>query len=94
LEIGAGTGKFTEQLIDALNNDKTYQGYKYRAVEPHREMAEVLEAKSLKSLEVLSTAKAEDMKEVGEQWADGVVVATVSSVFKYVACLAVTSTTQ
>ena len=76
LEIGAGTGKFTEQLVGALNDDPKYDGYSYLAVEPHTEMARVLATKKLPGVQLVR-ARAESMEGVESEWADAVVVAQV-----------------
>jgi len=46
LELGAGTGKFTELLANRAEK------YEILAIEPHREMREVLEGKKLEGVVV------------------------------------------
>ena len=71
LEIGAGTGKLTEQL---KSHDRSYQ---IVAVEPHYHMRQVLNNKALPGVKVLN-GTATNLAGIDEAWADGVVVAQVS----------------
>lgn len=71
LEIGAGTGKLTEQLV------AHERSYEIIAVEPHAQMRRVLNAKALPGVKVLN-ATAANLEGIEEAWADGVVVAQVS----------------
>lgn len=71
LEIGAGTGKLTEQLVA---HEKSYE---IIAIEPHAQMRRVLEAKALPGVKILN-GTAMKLEGVEEAWADGVVVAQVS----------------
>lgn len=72
LEIGAGTGKLTEQLV---GQEKSYN---ILAVEPHGPMRTVLERKSLPGVKVVD-ATAANLGGVENAWADAVVIAQVSS---------------
>ena len=71
LEIGAGTGKLTEQLVA---HEKSYE---IIAVEPHAQMRRVLEAKALPGVKILN-GTAMNLEGIEDAWADGVVVAQVS----------------
>ena len=71
LEIGAGTGKLTEQLVGYG------ESYDILAVEPHAPMRAVLEQKSLPGVRVVD-ATAANLGGVDDAWADAVVVAQVS----------------
>ncbi|RPA86488.1 S-adenosyl-L-methionine-dependent methyltransferase [Ascobolus immersus RN42] len=69
LEIGAGTGKFTEILS---TRDEEYEVV---AVEPHGEMRAIMEGKKLRGVKTLDgTAEGVELK-VGKAWADAVIVA-------------------
>lgn len=72
LEIGAGTGEPTEQLVA----HERY--YEIIIVGPHAQaqMRRVLDAKGLPGVKVLNAA-ATNLEGIGEAWADGVVVAQV-----------------
>ncbi|EME80282.1 uncharacterized protein MYCFIDRAFT_31560 [Pseudocercospora fijiensis CIRAD86] len=67
LDLAAGTGKLTEVLA---SRD---EGYKIVAVEPHDDMRQVLAAKQLKGVEVVS-GTAENMENVRDGTVDAVVV--------------------
>jgi 16S rRNA A1518/A1519 N6-dimethyltransferase RsmA/KsgA/DIM1 with predicted DNA glycosylase/AP lyase activity len=74
VEIGAGTGKFTELLVGRE------EGYEIVAVEPHREMREALVGKDLKGkgagmIEVVDGNAAQTSLEEG--WGDACVAAQV-----------------
>lgn len=71
LEIGAGTGKLTEQLV------AHERSYEIIAVEPHVHMRQVLDAKALPGVKVLN-GTATNLEGIEEAWADCVVVAQVS----------------
>ena len=71
LEIGAGTGKLTEQLVGQEKN------YDILAVEPHAPMRAVLERKSLPGVKAVD-APAANLSGVEDAWADALVVAQVS----------------
>jgi len=73
IEIGAGTGKFTELLSCHRN------GYQILAVEPHSDMRNLLIQKNLRGTTVLSCA-AEQMDVVETGWADAVIAAQVSGI--------------
>ncbi|KAF4418048.1 2-heptaprenyl- -naphthoquinone [Fusarium acutatum] len=68
LDLAAGTGKFTE-LLSARP-----EGYKIIAVEPLDSMRNTLVAKKLSKVDVRPGTAAE-MKDVGDGWADGCIVA-------------------
>ncbi|RBA16357.1 hypothetical protein FPRO05_11692 [Fusarium proliferatum] len=68
LDLAAGTGKFTE-LLSARP-----EGYKIIAVEPLDSMRNTLVAKKLSRVDVRAGTAAE-MKDVGDGWADGCIVA-------------------
>lgn len=70
LELGAGTGKFTE-LLAARD-----EGFEVLAAEPYGEMRQSLERKGLKGVRVLD-AGAEKVDGVENESCDGVVVAQV-----------------
>ena len=70
LDIGAGTGKLTEQLV---NHDRSYD---IIAVEPHIPMRQVLESKALKGVKIVDGTAA-NLEGIEEDWADAVVVAQV-----------------
>ena len=72
LEIGAGTGKLTEQLVA---REKSYE---IIAVEPHAHMRQVLNDKALPGVKVLNGTAA-NLEEIEAGWADAIVVAQVSS---------------
>lgn len=72
LELGAGTGKFT-QILAARP-----EGYEIVAVEPHEEMAKVLEGKGVRGVKVLKGSVYElDKLEVEKEGADAVICAQV-----------------
>ncbi|KAJ4061250.1 hypothetical protein NW756_001000 [Fusarium oxysporum] len=71
LDLAAGTGKFTE-LLSARP-----EGYEIIAVEPLDSMRNTLAAKKLPKVDVRPGTAAE-MKDVGDGWADGCIVAQVS----------------
>ena len=71
VEIGAGTGKFTELLASRS------EGYEIVAGEPHDQMRGVLEGKRLRGTTVVGDFAA-GLESVGDGWADAVVVAQVS----------------
>ncbi|MCJ1239993.1 hypothetical protein MMC14_007993 [Varicellaria rhodocarpa] len=68
LEVGAGTGKFTELLA------RREEDYEILAVEPHEGMRKELERKELQGVKVVE-GSAGDLGAVEEGWAEGVVVA-------------------
>ena len=70
LEVGAGTGKFTELLA------RREEDYEILAVEPHEGMRKELERKELQGVKVVE-GSAGDLGAVEEGWAEGVVVAQV-----------------
>ena len=70
VDLGAGTGKFTELLARREEN------YEIFAVEPHREMRKVLEKKKLKGVSV-EDGNANLMPTIESQSIDAVVVAQV-----------------
>lgn len=70
LDLGAGTGKLTEQL---LLHDRSYEVI---AVEPHMHMRQVLEKKALKGVRIVNGTAA-NLGGIEEDWADAVVVAQV-----------------
>ena len=70
LDLGAGTGKLTEQLV---NHDRSYE---IIAVEPHMHMRQVLESKALKGVKILNGTAA-NLEGIVDDWADAVVVAQV-----------------
>ena len=70
LEIAAGTGKFTTILANRP------EGYEVVAVEPHAEMRQVLEKKTLKGIKIVA-GTATSMDTVEDGWADAVIVAQV-----------------
>ena len=74
LEIGAGTGKLTEQLV------AHEKGYEIIAVEPHVHMRQVLDNKALSGVKVMNRT-ATNLEGVEEAWADAVVIAQVSFVW-------------
>lgn len=69
IDLGAGTGKFTELLADRD------EGYEILAVEPHEGMRNELLRKKLKGVEVVE-GTVEKMG-VEREWADAVVCAQV-----------------
>lgn len=71
VEIGAGTGKFTELLASRPER------YKIVAVEPHDQMRNVLAKKNLDAVTVVPDL-AEDLRSIEDGWADAVIVAQVS----------------
>ncbi len=71
VEIGAGTGKLTEQL--ATGN----MPYEIIAVEPHVHMRQVLDKKALPGVRILNGTAA-SLGAVEDAWADAVIVAQVS----------------
>lgn len=73
VEVGAGTGKFTETL--AARNE----GFEIIAVEPHEEMQKVLRSKQLKGVKVVG-GDALNLP-VDSQSADAVIAAQVDSYF-------------
>ncbi|TPX17480.1 uncharacterized protein E0L32_003123 [Thyridium curvatum] len=73
LELGAGTGKFTAALAAALAA-RRHEGFEVLAVEPHGPMREQLVARGLPGVRVVE-GRAEGMPFVGDEWADGCVVA-------------------
>ena len=75
LEIGAGTGKFTELLA------AREEGYEITAVEPHPDMRAELAQKQLPGVKVIQGA-AEEMS-VSNHWAEAVVVAQVAAFPKF-----------
>jgi len=68
LEVGSGTGKFTEDIA------RRPEGFNIKAVEPHDDMRGQLAAKNLPGVEVLP-GKGDEMPAVENQWADVVIVA-------------------
>ena len=70
LEIGAGTGKLTEQLV---NHERSFE---IIAVEPHFHMRQLLDSKQLAGVKVLNCTAA-NLEGVEQGWADAVVVAQV-----------------
>lgn len=68
VDLAAGTGKFTELLAAQVD--------KIKAVEPHRQMREVLYRKSFEKVEVLDGTAAE-MDRVPSNWAHAMAVAQV-----------------
>lgn len=72
LEIGAGTGKLTEQLV------AQEMSYQIVAVEPHVHMRQVLKPKTLQRVTILDETAA-NLDEVENSWADAVVIAQVSN---------------
>lgn len=70
VEVGAGTGKFTEALAARP------EGFGVLAAEPHPEMRRALERKALGGV-VVCEAAAEDLRgaQVQAEWGDGVVAA-------------------
>ncbi|KAL9115717.1 MAG: hypothetical protein Q9227_000085 [Pyrenula ochraceoflavens] len=69
VDLAAGTGKFTE-LLAAQGPGKL----EIKAVEPHRQMRQVLEKKNLIGVDVMH-GMAEEMEAISGEWADAVVVA-------------------
>ena len=67
VEIGSGTGKFTELLAARAEN------FNIVAVEPHAQMREQLEAKKLRGVQVVDGHAGKTPVE--EEWADACVVA-------------------
>jgi SAM-dependent methyltransferase len=70
VEIGAGTGKFTELLV------RREEGYEIVAVEPHREMRETLVSKGLGGNVKFVDGNAAEMN-LEEGWGDACVAAQV-----------------
>jgi len=70
LDLGAGTGKFTQLLSDRPEK------YEILAVEPHAEMRATLEGKKLLRVKVVD-GQAESMRKVEDGWADAVICAQV-----------------
>ena len=70
VDIGAGTGKLTEQLV---NHDRSYE---IIAVEPHTHMRQILEGKAFKGVKILN-GTASNLEGIEDDWADAVVVAQV-----------------
>ncbi|KAI5792569.1 S-adenosyl-L-methionine-dependent methyltransferase [Peziza echinospora] len=68
IDLGAGTGKFTELLA------AREEGYVVRAADPHPDMRRVLEEKKLKGVDVFARGADEKVPD-WESWADGVIVA-------------------
>ena len=73
LDLGAGTGKFTQMLVD---RDEAFEVV---AVEPHTDMRAELVRKALPRVTVVE-GTAEKM-DVEDQWADAVIVAQVRNKF-------------
>ena len=71
VDLGAGTGKFTELLA------RREEDYEIIAVEPHREMREVLERKNLKGVSV-QDGNATFMPRIESQSVEAVVIAQVN----------------
>ena len=71
VDLGAGTGKFTELLA------QRGEDYEIIAVEPHREMRQVLERKNLKGVSVWD-GKATLMPGIQSQSVEAVVIAQVN----------------
>jgi len=71
IDLGAGTGKFTELLAD---RDERYE---ILAVEPHEGMRKELLRKNLRGVKVVH-GTAEKI-EVQREWADAVICAQVGS---------------
>ena len=71
VDLGAGTGKFTELLA------QREEDYDIIAVEPHEEMREILKEKKLKRVSVLD-GSATKVQGIESQSADAVVAAQVS----------------
>ena len=71
LDLGAGTGKFTELLA------RREEHYEVIAVEPHREMRQVLERKNLKGVSV-QDGNATFMPGIESQSIGAVVIAQVN----------------
>lgn len=71
LEIGAGTGKLTEQLV---GQDRRYD---IIAIEPYVPMRKVLESKSLPGVKAVD-GTATKLEGIEDGWADAVVIAQVS----------------
>lgn len=69
IDLGAGTGKFTEMLADRN------EGYEILALEPHESMRDELLRKNLKGVKVMC-GTAEKMG-VEREWADAVICAQV-----------------
>jgi SAM-dependent methyltransferase len=74
LDLGAGTGKFTEAL--ASRPEK----FRITAVEPHAEMRDVLAKKALPGVTVVE-GSAEDLKALEEESVDAVFAAQVCACF-------------
>ncbi|KAF4633452.1 hypothetical protein G7Y89_g4666 [Cudoniella acicularis] len=68
VDLGAGTGKLTEQLAAKAEE------YDIVAVDPHSQMLEVLRQKHLPRVRIVNGTAA-SMAEVGSGWADAVLVA-------------------
>jgi ubiquinone/menaquinone biosynthesis C-methylase UbiE len=78
LDLGAGTGKLTEQLVAQSEE------YEIIAVDPHPEMLDVLVQKRLPRVRALEET-ASNLVEVGTGWVDAVVVGQVSTLdFNYI----------
>ena len=73
LDLGAGTGKFTELLADRVEE------YKIIAIEPHDHMRSELERKRLKNVKV-SKGEANNMTGIENQSMDAVVTAQESPI--------------
>jgi SAM-dependent methyltransferase len=71
LDLGAGTGKLTEQLIAKA------EGYDIVAVDPHPQMLEFLVQKRLPRVRAIK-GTASNMAVIETGWADAIVVAQVS----------------
>lgn len=69
VEVGAGTGKFTEALVARP------ESFEIIAVEPQNDMRKQLEVKKLKGVKVIGGNAAH--MNVDEGWADAVVIAQV-----------------
>ena len=79
LDLAAGTGKLTEQLV---NHDKSYE---IIAVEPHIHMRQVLESKALKGVKIIN-GMAANLEGIEDGWADAVVVGQVCSKLVTIVC--------
>jgi ubiquinone/menaquinone biosynthesis C-methylase UbiE len=70
LDLGAGTGKMTQQLV------AREERYDIVAVDPHPQMLEVLIQKRLPGVKTMK-GTASNMAKVSSEWADAVIVAQV-----------------